>query len=44
MFIYFKGTKDIFGINLKEQGISLHGNFDKKLKGTIDPFHKWLPI
>ena len=28
MILYFKGTRDIFGINLREQGISL------QLKGT----------
>jgi len=29
MTIYFKGTRDIFGINMREQGISL------LLKGTL---------
>ena len=29
MIIYFKGTKDILGINLREQGISV------LLKGTL---------
>ena len=43
MTIYFKETRDIFGINWKEQGISLQGNSYKKReqlqkKGTLMGF------
>ena len=38
MTIYFKETRDILGIYLKEQGISLQGNSDKK--GNIDGIYQ----
>ena len=44
MIIYFKGTRDIFGINLREKGISLlsKGTLVKNLgnKGENDKFSR----
>lgn len=37
MGIYFKATRDILGIYLREQGVSTSkGNFDKQIKGTVE--------